>query len=73
MDTYSTTSIAEASYLITLGHEPLEVLTSQYTSLKTFIFDGACRELVGGYYRDELVPARTYQSSFQAVRRLIRA
>lgn len=72
MDTYSTTSIAEASFLITKGHEPLEVLTSP-TNLKTFIFDGACRELVGGYYRDELVPARTYQSSFQAVRRLIRS
>jgi hypothetical protein len=72
MNPYHTTSMAEASYLITLGHEPLEVLTSP-ANLKTFVFDGACRELVSGYYRDELVPARTYQSSFQAVRRLIRS
>lgn len=71
MNQYHTTSMAEANYLITLGHEPLEVLTSP-TNLKTFVFNGECREIVGGYYRDEPVPARTYQSSFQAVRRLIR-
>jgi hypothetical protein len=70
---FRTTILPEASYLLTLGYEPLEVVSSKDTILKTFVFPAACKEVVAGYHNDELVPAKSYQQAFQAVLRMMHA